>query len=160
VLQNRHLAHLCQLSAARYFERVGKEFPVPVKSHPLTDDTFIASVRSEGDGAKIEVSDGVFARLTEAWGDVLSLSSQLPEEHRMPLLGEPGHAVETSLNWLLQHELTFVDLGFSVQPVQQACGLGDDPVSAAPPDLLSLWLQEQNTEPNSLDQEGSCSDQI
>jgi hypothetical protein len=38
--------------------------------------------------------------------------------------------------------VSFVDLGFGVHPVQQACGKGDDPLSDAPPDLLSLIKNE------------------
>ncbi|MEP3348004.1 MAG: hypothetical protein ABJN34_03255 [Litoreibacter sp.] len=37
--------------------------------------------------------------------------------------------------------ISFVDLGFGVHPVQQACGQGDDPLSDTPPDLLSLMKQ-------------------
>ncbi|MEH6521119.1 hypothetical protein [Sulfitobacter sp.] len=37
----------------------------------------------------------------------------------------------------------FVDLGFSVHPVQQACGQDDDPLSDVPSDLLSLIREEQ-----------------
>jgi hypothetical protein len=38
--------------------------------------------------------------------------------------------------------VSFVDLGFGVHPVQQACGKSDDPLSDAPPDLLSLIKNE------------------
>tara|TARA_R110002110_G_scaffold415741_2_gene654673 strand:+ start:8163 stop:8459 length:297 start_codon:yes stop_codon:yes gene_type:complete len=40
--------------------------------------------------------------------------------------------------------VSFVDLGFGVHPVQQACGKNDDPLSDTPPDLLSLLLSEQS----------------
>lgn len=38
--------------------------------------------------------------------------------------------------------VAFVDLGFGVHPVQQACGQNDDPLSDTPPDLLSLLKEE------------------
>ena len=38
--------------------------------------------------------------------------------------------------------VSFVDLGFGVHPVQQACGKSDDPLSDTPPDLLSLIQSE------------------
>lgn len=40
--------------------------------------------------------------------------------------------------------VSFVDLGFGVHPVQQACGKSDDPLSDLPPDLLSLLTSEQS----------------
>lgn len=39
--------------------------------------------------------------------------------------------------------VSFVDLGFGVHPVQQACGQDDDPLSDLPPDLVSLFMDEQ-----------------
>ncbi len=38
--------------------------------------------------------------------------------------------------------VSFVDLGFGVHPVQQACGQDDDPLSDLPPDLVSLFMDE------------------
>jgi hypothetical protein len=49
--------------------------------------------------------------------------------------------------------VSFVDLGFGVHPVQQACGKNNDPLSDVPPDLLSLLKSEQ------LEQEDPWQDQ-
>ena len=38
--------------------------------------------------------------------------------------------------------VSFVDLGFGVHPVQQACGQDDDPLNDLPPDLVSLLMEE------------------
>ena len=40
--------------------------------------------------------------------------------------------------------VSFVDLGFGVHPVLQACGKNDDLLSDLPPDLLSLVHSEQS----------------
>ncbi|WP_317054528.1 hypothetical protein [Roseovarius rhodophyticola] len=43
--------------------------------------------------------------------------------------------------------LSFVDLGFGLNPVQQICGEGTDPLSDDPPDLVSLleadWVRDE-----------------
>lgn len=38
--------------------------------------------------------------------------------------------------------VTVVDLGFDLNPVRQICGKGEDALSDAPPDLVSLLQQE------------------
>lgn len=45
--------------------------------------------------------------------------------------------------------VVFVDLGFGIHPVQQACGQIEDDCGAKPPDLLSSWdsTKSTNTEP-------------
>lgn len=40
--------------------------------------------------------------------------------------------------------VSFVDLGFGVHPIQQACGKTDDELSDLPSDLLSLLISEQS----------------
>lgn len=40
--------------------------------------------------------------------------------------------------------VSFVDLGFGVHPIQQACGKTDDALSDLPSDLLSLLISEQS----------------
>tara|TARA_R110000850_G_scaffold82085_2_gene176313 strand:+ start:152 stop:523 length:372 start_codon:yes stop_codon:yes gene_type:complete len=42
--------------------------------------------------------------------------------------------------------LSFVDLGFGIHPVQQACGKSDDPKSDARSDLLSSIINEHSAE--------------
>ncbi|GAA6176972.1 hypothetical protein NBRC116593_28910 [Sulfitobacter pacificus] len=46
--------------------------------------------------------------------------------------------------------VTFVDLGFNLNPVQQICGEADDPLSDTPPDIVSL-IEEQLAQQNEED---------
>ena len=72
------------------------------------------------------------------------LYAAMLEESDMPL-DQQKELIET----LWSIAVTFVDLGFDLNPIQQICGEGDDPLSDTPPDIVSLieqQLEQRNEE--------------
>ena len=98
-------------SLARYEERVGQSFPVPTSIRCVSDGTFWASARGDKGQLTLTVSIGALSRIRTVWDRTLSISSVLPPEQRIALLGHEAHAVETSVAWLIQHELNHHAIG-------------------------------------------------
>jgi len=97
--------------SARYQERVGEAFHVPVTVSPIETSAFWAVGYPVKDGLKLDVTTGVLERIHTVWEKALALSDTLPPEQQIALLGRPDHAVETSFSWLLQHELNHHAIG-------------------------------------------------
>lgn len=98
-------------SLARYEERVGEAFPVPVKIECVSDDGFWAYAKGGSDRLKLDVSAGALDHLRRVCDTVMQLSEALPPEQRVALLDHKDHAIETSFAWLLQHELNHHAIG-------------------------------------------------
>jgi len=96
---------------ARYADRVGSAFPVPVTISPIKTNAFWAVGYPVKDGLKLDVTTGALDRIQAVWEKALVLSDTLPPEQQIVLLGHPDHAVETSFSWLLQHELNHHAIG-------------------------------------------------
>ena len=100
-------------SLARYEERVGQSFSVPTSIRCVSDGTFWASARGDKRQLTLSVSTGALDRIHTVWNRALHVSSSLPSAsvRRIALLGHESHAVETSVAWLIQHELNHHAIG-------------------------------------------------
>lgn len=89
---------------ARYANIVGEPFPcVPIRSF-IESEVFIAIAIPDGESVKIRVSTGVVDALKNLWQKAIKLSDTLPEENRFNV-EHVDYAVDTSLTWLMLHEL-------------------------------------------------------
>ena len=95
----------------RYEERVGGAFPAEVQLQIFESSEFYARVYPAKDTVAIDLSMGVVDHLQSAWHRALELSSTLPPESQIRLLGHPDHAIDMSLRWLMQHELNHYAIG-------------------------------------------------
>lgn len=98
-------------SLFRYQQRVGTELTKPSKMNVIPSEDFFAHVYPVGDGYGLNVSEGVVPHIQDAWARALDLSATMPPERQIRLLGNPGHAPEMSLRWLMQHELNHYAIG-------------------------------------------------
>lgn len=95
----------------RYEERVGSAFPCPVNIDVFDDQDFWAFAYVAAPGLNIDCATGVLWRVADVWDRALLLSETLPSSQQIKLLGHRDHAVETSIHWLIQHELNHLSIG-------------------------------------------------
>lgn len=95
----------------RYQERVGTQLPAPLKHEVASSKDFFAHIYPLYDGYGLNVSEGVVTHIQDAWARALDLSATMPPERQIQLLGNPWHAPEMSLRWLIQHELNHYAIG-------------------------------------------------
>ncbi|SFA88979.1 hypothetical protein SAMN05421688_1508 [Poseidonocella pacifica] len=109
--EERILRTALDSAISRYYGRVGEPFHSNVKLDPIDRPDFHAVVFPTTDGICIEASNSVVERLAAVWEKVNALSSDLPAEHQLQLLGDPDHVVDMALRWLMQHELNHAAVG-------------------------------------------------
>ena len=95
----------------RFQERVGEPLDTPVKITCVEENAFWALAIPLASRLQLDVPWGALARIRHVWEKVLDVSSTLPKEQQVALLGSKDHAIETSFSWLLQHELNHHAIG-------------------------------------------------
>ncbi len=69
---------------------------------------------------RITVEPSFVVEIREAWQALMALSDQMPSEHRISLSGSIEDAIETSVDWLIQHEINHFAIGhFHLLETQQ-----------------------------------------
>ncbi|MEP0146414.1 hypothetical protein [Pseudophaeobacter sp.] len=126
----------------RYDDRVSVPFAASPALRVIPSDTFYAYVFPLGGGLGIDASTGTANQIAQAWKRALDLSTNLPPERQIELLGHPDHAADMSLRWLMQHELNHFAIGHfritgsaGLLEAGDPTGFGIATQGAAPPEL-------------------------
>lgn len=95
---------------ALYKNATGKPFFPLLKLTVVVDNKFWALVEPLDGGVHTQISTGCSESLTEIWNKVSSFSVQLPKINQLNIT-DIEKATNTSLTWLMLHELHHYELG-------------------------------------------------
>ena len=110
-LPQNHSLHAALKSALELYEqRMSEPFPADVRMTVTTDSAFWALAEPDNTGVHIHVSSGVVDSVSSMWHQAIAHSDTLPEEDRLNI-GDVNQAIETSLMWLMLHELHHFQMG-------------------------------------------------
>ncbi|WJY21581.1 hypothetical protein QTA57_17940 [Fontisubflavum oceani] len=138
---------------ARYEELVGQAFTAPVDVTCADHQDFWAYAFMDHNELRLEIASGTLERIREVWANALTISCRLPSSQRIELIGDEDRAVETSVAWLLQHELNHQAIGhFTMIPgaglseAQCPTGLGIVELDTSQPSLLGELTEQEKAE--------------
>lgn len=94
----------------RYELIMDEPFPVAPEHDFFEDNSFIALAQPVADGVRLHISTGVVDALTDLWQNAEVYSNNLPEEDQLNV-GNIDQAIDTSLQWLMLHELHHYQMG-------------------------------------------------
>lgn len=139
--QESRLQSALYAAVERFDERVST-FSATPNLRVIPKGTFYAYVFPLGEGLGIDTCTGTADQISKAWKRALDLSTKLPPERQIELLGHPDHAADMSLRWLMQHELNHFAIGHfkitgsaGLLEAGDPTGFGIATQGAAPPEL-------------------------
>ena len=131
--------------------RMNTSFSVIPDLKPIEDDAFIALAEPTSDGLRLHVSNGVVDALTDLWQKAEAYSDALPEEDQLNV-GNIDQAIDTSMQWLMLHELHHYQMGhfklnggMGLAETSNAYAMGLTSRSAPEPSLIDQLPQEAQT---------------